>query len=530
MGPSPARRALDFLLTASTYAVAAFGSQAFTMPGTNISLVWLPAGVAVATMWLRGTWLWTAVALTEAAVAAVEGNGAFNVARVVAANTAAPLVIVLVLRRVRFDAALARFRDAVALLLSAAAGSAAGGVVNASLRLGERGVTGDAPQRLLNWWLGDVTGILVIAPVAFTWAARGAQPGGFRKGELAILTALLAAIPVLALVAFPHGPAVLVSALYPAVPMQVWVSARLGPRGATQAFAVIAGGVLLASVLTLGAPGVDPGTSLILVDGFLMVSAATGLVVAALVADNARAAGALAEARRLETVRRLAAGLAHDFHNLLTVILGHVDLLRTGPVRAGDASDLDAIRGAADRAASITQQLLTYSQEMLVRPTRFDVNALAEEVAEALRAGAGPVVAVRTSLGEGLPAVRSDRDQLRRVLGHLCRRAVAAMPEGGTIALTTRAGSLRRGAAAIPGVALTVQDSGAALETGGAASLLEPYAGPLGTGDPERRASGLELAMADGFIRQVQGAIEVRSAPGAGTSVTLTLPAEGPAG
>ncbi len=520
------RRSIDFLLTALAYGAAALLSDAFKMPGSNVSLVWLPTGVAVAAMWLRGAWLWVAVAATEAVVAGLEANGPFNIARVVAANTAAPLVVVLLLRRIRFDAALGRFRDAVALVTALASGGAAGAALNGLLRLGERGVTGDELQRMLNWWLGDVTGALVIAPAAFTWTARSAAPGGARRGELATLSVLLAIVPVLAFLAFPRGPVVLVSALYLAVPIQVWAAARLGPRGGTLSFVVVAGGVLLASLTTLSSPGVDPRESLILLDGFLIVSAATGLVVAALVAENTRAGAALAESHRLEAVRRLASGLAHDFNNLLTVIFGHVDLLRADAERSEVASDLDAIRAAAARAAAITQQLLAYGQDALLHPTRFEVNGLVEEVRTASCAEAPTGITVHLALAGALPAVHTDRDQLGRVLGHLCHRAIAAMGDRGILSIATAPGTVVRGARRAPGVEIRVADTGTALVSRGTGSVLEPYAGPLPTGDPGQRTSGLELAMADGFVRQVEGTIAVQSGFGAGTTVTITLPAE----
>jgi len=249
--------------------------------------------------------------------------------------------------------------------------------------------------------------------------------------------------------------------------------------------------------------------------------------VAALVADNARAAEALAESQRLETVRRLASGLAHDFHNLLTVIFGHVDLLRADAERDEVAADLDAIRAAAARAAGITQQLLTYGQDILLHPVRFDVNDLVAEVRSAACAEVLPRgLTLALAPGGGLPPVRTDREQLGRVLSHLCHRAAAAMPEGGVLTVTTSRTEVLRDGRRVPAVAIRVEDTGAPLVARGPGSLLDPYAGPLGTGDPARRASGLELAMADGFVRQVGGTITVRSGPGPGTIVTITLPAD----
>ena len=515
----------DWVLTAAGCALAAFASLAFTMPGTNVSLVWLVAGVAVTAMWLGGTWLWTAVAAASLVTSTLEGNAAFNVARVVVANTAAPVLAVVLLKRGGFDATLTRFRDALVLLAASALSGLTGSVLNALLRLLERGVRGDELARALNWWLGDVTGLLVIVPVALTWPIRSRTLAEVRGRENIVVGLLLALVAGLAVVAFPRGPAVLVSVLYLAVPVQMWAAARFGPRGGAQAFGVVAGGVLLASVATLHAPGVDPSTALVLLDGFLIVSGSASLIVAALVAENALAAAALSEARRLDAVRRLAGGLAHDFHNLLTVIFGHVDLLREDHSAEDAAQDLEAIRRAAARAATITQQLLAYGQQMLLRPSRFDVNTLLREADAALFELTGSPIAPRLELADGLPPVWTDREQLRRVITQLCFRAAVGMPDGGTLTIATAAAPVRRGAVAGPGVAIRIQDTGAAVTAEGTTGVAEPYAGPLPAGDPTQRSSGLELAMADGFVRQVGGTMAVETPPGGGTVVTLVLPA-----
>lgn len=525
MPPLLPRRVRDWVLTAAGCALAAFASLAFTMPGTNVSLVWLVVGVAVTAMWLGGTWLWTAVFTASLVTAVLEGNGAFNVARVVVANTVAPVTAVLIMRRGAFAPTLERFQDALVLLAASALSGLAGSGLNALLRLVERGIRGDELPRALNWWLGDVTGLLVIVPVALTWPVRSRAAAEVRGREGVAVALLLAFVASLALVAFPRGPAVLVSVLYLAVPVQMWAAARFGPRGGAQAFGIVAGGVLLASVATLHVPGGDPGTSLVLLDGFLIVSGSASLVVAALVAENARSATALAEAGRLDAVRRLAGGLAHDFHNLLTVIFGHVDLLREDHSAEDVAQDLEAIRRAAARAATITQQLLAYGQQMLLRPSRFDVNTLLHEVDATLPELIGASIARRLELVEGLPPVWTDRDQLRRVIAQLCFRSAVGMQDGGSITIATAAAPVPRGAAAVPGVAIRIQDTGAPVTSAGTTGVAEPYAGPLPSGDPSQRSSGLELAMADGFVRQVGGTMAVETPSGGGTAVTLVLPA-----
>jgi signal transduction histidine kinase len=510
-------RARDFTLTAVAYGLAAYLSLAFRLAGTNISLVWIPTGVVVAAMLLRGPWLWTVVPVAQTVVAVLEGNGPFNVVRVVAAGTAAAVLTWWVLRRLGFRAAVDRLRDAVALVLAAASGGALGAALNGVLRLVERGPYEGTLRRALNWWLGDVTGILLVVPLICTWAATEAvarRPT--RRGELTVLAALLAAVVALAPVVAPQGMTALVAALYLGVPLQAWAGVRMGPRGAAQAMAVVAGGVLLASLTTGGiAPG-ESRISLVLLDGFLIVSAMGTLLIAALVADRTRAEAELAESRQAEAVRRLAGGIAHDFNNLLTVILGHVDLI--GEQQAADpAEELRTIRAAATRAAGLTQQLLEYGQRALLKRSTFEPSALVVEVCETLLTQVGASIACTVSADPVRPSVTTDREQLGRVLLHLGLRSAAAMPRGGTIRLHSAPAANGRE------VAIAISDS-APLEPGLRERPGDPYAGRLPTGSPPLRASGLELAMAYGFAQQAGGRLEVTGGD-AGTTVTLVLPA-----
>ncbi|MGH7753521.1 MAG: sensor histidine kinase, partial [Gemmatimonadales bacterium] len=375
--------------------------------------------------------------------------------------------------------------------------------------------------RMLNWWLGDVTGTLLVVPLACTWMAPRTvtvEPGR-RSREVAVLTVLLAGMAVITPLAFTAGATALLGVLYLAVALQMWAAVRFGPRGAAQTFGIAAGAVLLASRMAAGPTYDSAPVPLALLDGFLIVSAASTLLVASLVAEHTRAVSALAEARRLETVRRLAGGVAHDFNNLLMVILAHVNLIRHGRAVGGD---LDAIQNAAKRAGSLTQQLLTYAQQVLLRPSRFDVNDVVAELATSLRGSAPPGVTIAVALGEQLPMVQNDPDQVRRVLEQLCMRAVRAMPGGGTLTLATSsegAGPRDRG-----GAVIRVVDTGEPLPGDGQERVFEPYPGPLPTGDPDTRSSGLELAMAHGFVRQVGGRITVESG-GGGTVITIVLPA-----
>jgi signal transduction histidine kinase len=507
----------DFAVAAAAYGLAAFASQAFRLADTSISLVWLPAGVAIAFMLRRGAWLWTVVPVVQTIVAIVEGNGAFNVGRVAAATTAATLVAWTVLRRLQFDMALARLRDAIALLIASAAGAVTGAVLNGVLRTLERGDAWGSLHRAFNWALGDITGMLLIVPLACTWGRRGARlPGVVGRGEMTALVVLLAAVAALASLVVPQGMTALVATLYLAVPLQIWGAVRIGPRGGAQAFAVTASAVLLASLTAEGIASGSAAIPLALLDGFLIVSAAATLLVAALVADHARATEALAEVRRQDAVRRLAGGVAHDFNNLLTGILGHVELIAQHGSMA-EPGQIEAIRTAAQRAAAITQQLLAYGQRTLLRPVEFEVQALVLEASEQVLGLAGPGVQGRVTTDQTAPRVRTDREQLGRVLMQLGLRSAAAMGGSGTLSYHTALDAARGE------VRIRVADT-SPLDDATRSRPFEPYAGPLPTGEPSRRATGLELAIAHGFAQQAGGRVEV-AGDAAGTAITLVLPA-----
>jgi signal transduction histidine kinase len=522
--PPPLRRLVIFVLVALAYAATAWASQAFLLANTNVSLVWLPAGVAVAALMAWGAWLWPVVPVTQFLwTYLVEDQGAFNTLRVTLATTLAALVTYRLLRQRRCDPALMGLRDAVWLAIATMTGGAAGAIVNGVLRAFERGGwSGDAPARLLSWWLGDVTGVLLLVPLACTWPYRPAADARVWRSEDTVVVALLAIVAGLAPVAFPAGATALLGLLYVALGVQMWAAARWGPRGGAQAFAVTACAVLLASLATPDEGLTREPISLALLDGFLIVSAMSTLFVASLVAEHTRAITALAESRRLETVRRLAGGVAHDFNNLLTVIMSHVGLMRAGKAEAGD---LDGIQRAAGQAATLSRQLLAYGQEMLLRPAVFDVNDVVRELVAALREAAPPGVTVQTTLGDALPPVRNDRDQLTRVLEQLGQRAVRVLGGAGTVTVATAPG----GPDGMAGVTLRITDTGPPLPPDVQARPFEPYVGAFVTGDRALQPSGLELAMAHGFAQQVGGRITLDSAPGRGTTVALELPAA-PAG
>ena len=259
------------------------------------------------------------------------------------------------------------------------------------------------------------------------------------------------------------------------------------------------------------------------------IAAAGGAVCIALAATflalllrELRCAGAnaatLENAQRLEALGRLTGGVAHDFNNLLAVVSGNLELLeRRLPGAAGHRS-IAAIRGAVERGVSLTRGLLTFSRSGLGQGTVEDVNACVRGVFGMMRETVGPGVQAELDLREPLPPALFDRVQFDLALLNLAANARDAMPDGGVLRIATRAATLAGGVA---GVAITVADTGVGIPADILSRVFEPFFTTKEIG----RGTGLGLAQVYGFARNAGGTAEISSAPGAGTTITITLPA-----
>jgi PAS domain S-box-containing protein len=252
----------------------------------------------------------------------------------------------------------------------------------------------------------------------------------------------------------------------------------------------------------------------------------------------------LRQAQKMEAVGRLAGGIAHDFSNLLAVILGWSDMLARD-LPPGDARLRESAAGiveAAHRAVGVTRQLLTLSRKKLLRPEVVSLNRVVQDLGRLLSRAIGERIALTTRLADGLRPVVADPDQLAQVLLNLAVNARDAMPDGGPLTIATAdvvlaepaadpppqgAPTAERGFAAgtdlaLPAgryVALTVADGGCGMSDEVRARLFEPFF------TTKREGTGLGLATVYGIVRQAGGAIRVESRPGAGTTFTVLLPA-----
>ncbi|HET6576817.1 MAG TPA: ATP-binding protein [Gemmatimonadales bacterium] len=246
------------------------------------------------------------------------------------------------------------------------------------------------------------------------------------------------------------------------------------------------------------------------------------------VSDRRQLEQRLVRVERVQAIGQLAGGVAHDFNNLLTGIIGHVALLQEEPgLSALGREDLAQIQRSADRAASLTRQLLAFSRRQVLAPRVLDLNRLVAGRLSAMSRLAGARVRVVSRLAANLDPVVADPNQFEQVLTQLCTHARESMPGGGTIELITRQERLDaatakqlHGLRAGAYVMLEVRDTGRGMDAATLDRIFEPF---FSSGAPSE-GGGLGLASAYGIVKQSGGHIEVASEPGRGTSFTIYLP------
>jgi len=219
-------------------------------------------------------------------------------------------------------------------------------------------------------------------------------------------------------------------------------------------------------------------------------------------------------------VGRLAGGVAHDFNNLLTVIGGSAEfLLAECPPGDPRRDDVLEIARASERARDLTRQLLAFGRRQVVQPRRIDLNALVAEAERMLGRLIGEDVALTTALAPDTPPVHADPGRVEQALVNLVVNARDAMPNGGRLVVSTA----RAGDEAV----LSVRDTGVGMDDATRARIFEPF---FTTKEPGK-GTGLGLSTVFGIVTQAGGRVVVDSAPGAGTTFRLFLPAaaEGPA-
>ena len=442
---------------------------------------------------------------------------------------------------------------------------------------------GLAPAAWFTWWLGDATGIWIIAPLILAWArATRAEltPQRWRRAApaLAVLIGLGALTFSMTIDraldgTLAHGltPVVLKTLAYLLIPWMLWIEFRFGHLPGTVGITATAAIAVLGTARGAGPfVGASQNESLLVLQGFIGVASIAVLLLDAALRERRRALAALTHARdqlelrvaerttelsreaearkraldqleseiaerrraeeilhqsqKLEALGQFTGGIAHDFNNLLTVILGSLGIAER--LAAGNEHlkrMLNAARRAADRGAGLTQDLLTFSRRQPLRAEVFRPADRLRGTINLLRRSLNSDIALELDAHDGGRAVEADPGQLELALLNIGLNARDAMPGGGTLRIAVTDARLDDPPAGLVGdfVAISVTDTGTGIPPEVQARAFEPFFTTKEVG----KGSGLGLSQAYGFARQSGGTITLDSAVGRGTTVTLYLPA-----
>ena len=235
------------------------------------------------------------------------------------------------------------------------------------------------------------------------------------------------------------------------------------------------------------------------------------------------------QAQKMESIGQLAAGVAHDFNNILTVIQGYADLMASR--YDGDAEltgPLKQISNASRRASALTRQLLMFSRKQVLQSKVLDLNAVLRNLHNMLTRLLGEDVAVETKFAATLPPLEADTGMLEQVVMNLAVNSRDAMPKGGKLVITTSAVDIDAGyvrhrpdARAGKTLCLAVTDNGSGMDRKTLERIFEPFFSTKEVG----KGTGLGLATVYGIVKQHKGWIEVKSELGVGTTFEIYLPA-----
>jgi PAS domain S-box-containing protein len=251
------------------------------------------------------------------------------------------------------------------------------------------------------------------------------------------------------------------------------------------------------------------------------------IAVLADIGERAQLESQLRQAQKMEAVGRLAGGIAHDFNNLLTAIIGYAGLLVRGLGEPAMQRRAQAIGKAAERAAELTSQLLSFSRQQVMASRVLDLNSVIARFDAVLRRIIGEEVRLVTVTKPGLWPIRADPGRIEQVLMNLAVNARDAMPQGGTLTLETANVELDEafvrvnpGAEAGPHVLLSVKDTGLGMAPDVQKRIFEPFFTTKAVGS----GTGLGLATVYGVVKQSAGYISLETATGKGTIFRVYLP------
>ncbi len=238
----------------------------------------------------------------------------------------------------------------------------------------------------------------------------------------------------------------------------------------------------------------------------------------------------LRQSQKIESIGRLAGGIAHDFNNLLTTIIGNAELAISHTNKEETINELiNEIREAGHRGAQLTGQLLAFSRKQVLEMRAVDLNRIIGDLEKILRRLVRENIELVISLKQEIPPIRGDAVQIEQILMNLAANSIDAMPDGGTLTITTgmkdiSASTKRDYKNLKPGsyVVLNVTDTGHGMDETTLKNIFDPFF----TTKEVNKGTGLGLSMVYGIVQQHEGGIFVRSSPGSGTNFEIYFIAE----
>ena len=235
----------------------------------------------------------------------------------------------------------------------------------------------------------------------------------------------------------------------------------------------------------------------------------------------------LFQSQKMEAVGRLAGGIAHDFNNLLTAIIGYSDIIiKDRDLKQKHRSYIEEIKKSAERAATLTQQLLAFSRKQILQPKVLNLNVLMRNMNDMLQRMIGEDIAFEMVLSTEIGMIKADPGKIEQVVINLAVNARDAMPHGGTLKVVTKNVSLdeefcdlHKGSRPGDYVLLSMQDTGKGIDDETMKHIFEPFFTTKEIG----KGTGLGLATVYGIVRQSGGYIDIQSSSGAGTTFDIYL-------
>ena len=522
---------------AGVYAATARLGLAFDAIAGFATLVWPPTGIALAVLLLRGSRLWPGVFIGAMIANLMSGASLAVAAGIGIGNTFEALVGVQLLRRLPgFSVTLEGIRSALGLIVLAALFST---LISASIGVltlhAGHVIDADHLRRTWRaWWIGDMVGALLVAPIILTWSTPPRAPFQHQQGEAALLGAAVVVTSVLTFFSgLPHAPTLATPFHHTDLLLAVviWAALRFGQRGASTAAFCISATAVAGTALGQG-PFAHPDLyqSLLSLQTFMALVAATSLLLGATISERRIAEDEAQRARQEATRANLTkseflAVMSHELRTPLNAIAGYADLLKTGVYGALNEKQGDAVA----RIHRSERQLLSVIESVLgfVRAEKGEITVTKEtiQVADAFDA-VEPLLeselhrknfTLRRDVARKTLAVQADARSLQRILVSLLSNASKYTQDGGTITL----GAQREGTK----VRIWVRDTGVGIPQEEIQRVFEPFF--QADRGPTRRYSGigLGLTIARDLARRMEGEVTIASQLGSGTTASVLLPA-----